>query len=134
MREYLPPGGENCADVLKRWQNFSENLVNFVIKEKANVPCQELYNQNSYEILLVSHGALMREVFKYLILDLKCEFVFDYECWSMPIENTSISNFTFEYKMSDLKDTICSKSHSIKCNYYLRNEHLKDKSETLCDL
>ena len=54
LREYLPPGGENCADVLKRWQNFSENLVNFVIKEKANVPCQELYNQNSYEILLVS--------------------------------------------------------------------------------
>jgi len=130
LREYVPEGGESCHQVLNRWKCFSEKMLNVILKEQTI--------NKSYEILVVTHGALMREVFKHLILDLKCEYMFDSECWTMPIENTSISLFVFDYKVNNLNNEPMAENDaeiiSVKCEYLMRNEHLKSKTNTLCDL
>jgi len=132
LRDYVPNGGENCHEVLKRWHSFLEKMLNGILKEQTiNESC-------TFDILVVTHGALMREIFKYLVLDLKCEFLFDCECWTMPIENTSISHFVFVYKVNNLNDEPMVENDaeiiSLKCEYLMRNEHLKTKTDTLCDL
>lgn len=133
LRDFIPEGGESCHQVLSRWKIFSEKMLNIILKD------QEPNKTSAYDILVVTHGALMREIFKYLILDLKCEFLFDCKfCMTMPIENTSISLFSFDYKVNNLNNEPMAENDaqiiSVKCEYLMRNEHLKNKTKTLCDL
>ena len=142
LREYVPIGGENCAQVLKRWKLFFEKLFAQILEETRDRDvCGEEY---AFDVLVVTHGALMKEIFKYLILDLNCHFFHDYDELNKPIGNTSISHFSFEYR---IKRELPSQQEQeqqriwenldqlfIRCNYLYRNDHLNTQSETLCDL
>lgn len=132
-------------------------MFNLISEEKSssenNVKMDENYtviNQNiePYEILIVSHGAALKEIYKFLVFELKCKFSYDYQELEKSAKNTSISHFTFElnkehcvidncYTFSNENLQMCHHIR-IECNYLHRYDHLNNKDDiengTLCDL
>ncbi len=83
------------------------------------------------EILVVSHGALIRELLKYFVYDLKCEVPVDHSQLKIVPTNTALSKFT-----------VCVSSNEnelpkITCHLFHDREHLAHtnlETKTLCNM
>lgn len=62
---YKPQDGESVQDVILRAKDFFENLCQAIHSEN---------NQGFMQVLVVTHGAFIRAMFKYFINDLGSEF------------------------------------------------------------
>ena len=111
-RNFRPPGGENQDDVEKRAREFLSKLIE-----------KRCFNKNEgNNILVVSHGIILREVFKILLEKDIGEKVILEERKAILLKgcgpNTGISKFNL---------TVCSDKWEIistKCLLFLSDEHL----------
>lgn len=81
-----------------------------------------------YDILIVSHGALIREMLKYFVHDLRCEIPCEKSSLKDVPPNTALSKFTVTLGDSpkDLPRLICNclsdKSHLIDTDLDVKNK------------
>jgi broad specificity phosphatase PhoE len=84
-------------------------------------------------ILIVSHGAFMREIFRYFIQELNMDYDFEKSLFSKSLTNASISCFLFELnsnaKMNASKESLelteLEEMLNVKC-LYLNQSKLDD--------
>ena len=111
--------------------------VSFELNEDAE------RNECSDEILIVSHGSFMCQIFKFLVYDLNCHFPFCHSRVQSKIPNTSVSTFSFELDLdnfalnkSGLNPDLINKLR-VKCNSFHDKKHLINSDlerENACSL
>ena len=95
--------------------------------EVSSSPQEDIFS----EILVVSHGALVREIIKHFVYDLKCEIPVDHSQLKQVPANTALSKFT-----------VCITSNGnetpkITCHLFYDREHLSNtnlETKTLCNM
>ena len=116
-----------------------DEIVSFELNEEA------VKNECSDEILIVSHGSFMCQIFKFLVYDLKCHFPFCHSRVQSKIPNTSVSTFSFELDLDNFAlnksgpspDLILISKLKVKCNSFHDKKHLINSNlerENACSL
>lgn len=122
FEDYTPDGAESKCDIVKRWQTFFEKL------------CHKTWNENEkdeIDILVVTHGAFMRESIKYLLTNYNCDFPYDMKDLERSAPNSSLTNFfVIMETRPDCDYSICF----IKFESFYDRSHLENTTDTKCDL
>ena len=107
LREFTPKGGESLQEVKRRVVDFFSNqLIESV--------------SNGSQVLIVSHGGIIREIMKYFRDELNCHFKSSPD---IRTPNTSVSEFKLFYMNNKLISGECVKIHDI--------QHLTGECKTL---
>lgn len=105
--------------------NASETPSSGISCEYSSSPQEDVFS----EILVVSHGALIRELIKYFAYDLKCEMPVSLDMIKQVPNNTALSKFT-----------ICVSENEppkVTCHLFNDREHLAYtnlETKTLCNM
>jgi len=87
-------------------------------------------NMRPLNVLIVSHGAFMREIFRYFIQELNVDYDFEKSLFAKSVTNASISCFLFELN-SNTKTNTCKdkpeltgleKMVNVKCLYLNKSQ------------
>lgn len=113
-------------DCVKNKNEF--NLINNEEKISESVENQAT-NMRPIKVLIVSHGAFMREIFRYFIQELNMDYNFEKTLFSKSVTNASISCFLFELNSNNKMNTFEDKSElteleemlNVKCLYLNKN-------------
>lgn len=122
FEDYTPAGGESKDDIVKRWQSFFENT------------CQKMWNQSEKDelnILVVSHGAFMRESIKFMLKNYNCDFCYDPNDLEKSAPNSSLTSF---FVIMETRPDCDYSISFIKFESFYDKTHLENISETKCDL
>jgi hypothetical protein len=98
----------------------TDNLESPIDEYDAQIPIDD--------ILIVSHGAFIREMLKYFVYDLRCEIPCDKSSLKDVPSNTSLSKFTVILgdNPKELPRLVCEclsdKSHLIETNLDVKNK------------
>lgn len=96
---YTPEGAESLIQVRDRIRLFcSEHLVNVV--------------DNGYKVLLVTHGGVIREFFRFFRDSLRCQLPSESEPYRVT-PNTGVSTFRISYRSGKLVSAECLQIHDI---------------------
>lgn len=100
LSQFTPEGGETLEQVNQRVVDF---LTSRVIKEVAS----------GNQVLVISHGGVIRETIKYLKESLKCQFPKG-SAPTIITPNTSFNEFKVVYDSEKLISAECLKLHDIQ--------------------
>lgn len=96
---YTPEGAESVIQVRDRIRLFcSEHLVNVV--------------DNGYKVLLVTHGGVIREFFRFFRDSLRCHLSSESEPYRVT-PNTGVSTFRISYRSNKLVSAECLQIHDV---------------------
>jgi broad specificity phosphatase PhoE len=113
----------------------NQNEMNLTINYEKEIESLESQSNNkrSLNVLIVTHGAFMREIFRYFIQELNLKYDFEKSLFAKSVKNASISCFLFELnldsnintckealELTDFKELI-----NVKC-LYLNKPKLED--------
>ena len=101
--------------------------VTEINSEMSSSPQEDLFS----EILVVSHGALVRELIKHFVYDLKCELPVDHSALKQVPNNTALSKFTVCVISNELDKP------KVTCHLFYDREHLAHsnlETKTLCNM
>ncbi|RNA34703.1 fructose-2-6-bisphosphatase TIGAR B-like [Brachionus plicatilis] len=122
FEDFIPNGAESKGEIVTRWKNFFENL------------CQKMWyesEKDELDIMVVSHGAFMRESIKFMLKNYNCEFNYDLKELDKSAPNSSVTRFyVIMETRPDCDYSICY----IKFESFYDKSHLENLSETQCDL
>jgi hypothetical protein len=93
------------------------------IRSEVDVMHEEFESGGTYEVLLVSHGSFLREMFKYFANELGCEYPFDSSKLDTVVTNASVSKFAIELNES-ARDHLLNRSGDVSVDQGL-SKHLK---------
>jgi hypothetical protein len=82
-------------------------------------------------VLVVSHGALLRELLKYFVYDLRCEIPHDHSILKQVPVNTALSKFTVQISSQE------NELPNLTCHLFSDKEHLSTsnlETRTLCNM
>lgn len=113
-----------------RWKVFFENMCISLDNSISSLGGGSISNDvnknessNKIKILIVTHGALLRQIHKYFVIDKSCEFNGDLE---MRMPNTAISKIMVQLD--------ADKRHLIKAKIEAFNESVASCAMTKCDI
>jgi hypothetical protein len=119
-----------------RWKQFFDQVCIRLSENPGLLNAGQVCN-----LLVLTHGSYMRELFKFFIHDLECE------CQGAHIEsltrtspNTSISKFSFDFRPNlvatnkEQNLTYDSFMSHLRCDFLNECSHLNDVNENKCDL
>ena len=96
---YTPEGAESLIQVRDRIRLFcSEHLVNVI--------------DNGYKVLLVTHGGVIREFFRFFRDSLRCHLPSESEPYRVT-PNTGVSTFRISYRPGKLVSAECIQIHDV---------------------
>jgi hypothetical protein len=82
-------------------------------------------------VLVVSHGALLRELLKYFVYDLRCEIPHDHSVLKQVPVNTALSKFTVQISSQE------NELPNLTCHLFSDKDHLSNanlETRTLCNM
>ncbi|KAL7638901.1 UNVERIFIED_CONTAM: hypothetical protein RMT77_010435 [Armadillidium vulgare] len=102
---YTPPGGETLGQLHERIVSFYKDLCQSMYdcaKRKNTLSCEsdteeQLNLSNSEIVLVVSHGAALRELYTHFEKNLNCEDIPETESIAKITPNTGISEFVVKF-------------------------------------
>jgi broad specificity phosphatase PhoE len=111
-------------------------MSSMVIKNSLEKSCS-----NNLNVLVVSHGSFIREVYKYFVDELNASILLNRTELDQPTHNTSISKFTFllDNKLngnneSNKENNFQKWIHETRCEFLNDCQHLSGKFDTECDI
>ncbi|CAF1034575.1 unnamed protein product [Brachionus calyciflorus] len=121
FEDYVPKGAESRQDIIERWRLFLKKLCNEMSGNTAN----EIF------IMVVSHGAFMRESIKSMLREYNCDFKYDLNELEKSAPNTSVTQFRVNLSVKSKNEWSIN---FIEFESFCNKNHLENISETFCDL
>ena len=114
LYSYVPEGGESKSDVMKRVVEFFDHLTRIVVQPVLD---DNRHVNKNHDILLVTHGGWMLQMFSYFLEKSNCDLMTEVSIQKHP-GNASISTFEL------LIDISTEKLVSVRCTKLACGKHL----------
>ena len=115
------------ADPMKKATKYNE--VKFSVSSDNEENDSDLEAWDTNDILVVSHASFMRQIFKFFVFDLKCDFPFCDKTLdnALVIPNTSVTKFSFGLETKLRKESELNYNNNrlkLKCHSFNEKEHM----------